>query len=220
MLESFTNLTSLEKLSFFVGCFGTFVSIAGVILSVLIYKKQARGQKQMDNFVSSALDQLKSYEQAGFDLLVSLRNNNLQLFTKQFDNEERGYWHFKLRFETWDLLGLSVELGGGADCYIYVKIVGSTDDFRSNSLDGGAYEYFLCDVVESNDLTQFSVGDRVACFYCNDDRYVSKYVGRIGVPKIKFKFTIVGLGSPRAGSGGDILARELNSSPRAKDFKI
>jgi len=196
------------------------LGIVGIFISLLIYHRQTKSQKQIDDFVKDALTQLKTYEQTAFNLLVSLRNENLRIFMKQFDEDKNGYWHFKWRFESWDVLGLSVKLTESSECYIRVRILGTTDDFRANTYENSAYEYFLCDVIDSNNNSEFSVGERVACFYFNDCKYISKSVGRIVEPETKLKFSIVGLGNIRSGSGGDVPAIECSFSSRVKDFKI
>lgn len=199
---------------------GLALGVVGIVLSLLIYHRQTKSQKKMDEFIKDALAQLKTYEQTAFNLLVSLRNENLRTLMKQFDEDKSGYWHFKWRFESWDVLGLRVELSESSECYIRISILGTTNDFRDNTYENGSYECFLCDVIDSNNQSEFSVGERVACFYFNDCKYISKSVGRIIEPEAKLKFSIVGLGSFRSGSGGDVPAIECSFSARAKDFKI
>ena len=198
---------------------GILIGVFGVVLAVIFYNSQKKSQEKMDKFVSDALAQLKGYEQTSFDLLVGLRNENLRLFMKHFDDDECGYWHFKWRFETWDSLGLTVYINEEDTFYLKIRISGTTDDFRKNPFDG-EHEYFLCEVSESSNESLFNVGDKISCFYSNRTKYISKYIGRVIEPEDKFKFTIGGLGNMRFGSGGDISASEVESAMRAKDFRI
>ncbi len=219
MLESFIGLKSIEKLSFILGCLGVLVSVAGVYISVLIFKKQAKTQKQMDDFVASALNQLKVYEQTGFDLLVALRNDNLRLFANQFDKEEKGYWHYKWRFETWDELGLIVHLSDTSECVVRVKILGTTEDFRKNTFDI-KYNYYICEVIESNNVEVFPIKLKVACFIYNGTSYISKTVSTIGEHEEKYKFIIAGLGPIQVEWGSESPASGVILQARAKDYKI
>ena len=203
--------------------FGTFLSVLSIVISVAvafyIYYKQKKSQDVMDKFVKDTLAQLKSYEQTSFDLLVGQKNDSLRLFMRHFDEDSGGYWHFKWRFETWDVLGLNVTLENGSDCYIKIRVLGTTDDFRNNTY-GGDHEYYISEVIETNKSDLFPKGTKVSCFFINESKYVSKYVGRIIEPEEKFKFTIGGLGHGRVGSGGDYSANEKSYAIRAKDYKI
>ena len=174
----------------------------------------------MDQFVTDSLAQLKSYEQTTFNLIVGIRNENFRIYMRHFDEDKNGYWHFKWRFETWNTLGLSVKLDDGKESFIHVKVLGTTEDFRDNSYDGASYEYYICEVSDSNNKALFPIGLKVACFYYNNSKYISVTVGNMTEPEDKYKFGIVGLGSVQVGFGNDVLASEKGYSPRAKDFKI
>ena len=90
------------------------VALGGVSIGVsvwvafFIYRKQKDSQTVMDKFVQDSLEMLRTYEQTSFDLLVGIRNNNFQLFARHFETDKSGYWHFKLRFESWNRLSIQV----------------------------------------------------------------------------------------------------------------
>lgn len=173
----------------------------------------------MDDFVAAALDQLKIYEQTGFDLLVALKNDNLRSFATEFEKDIKGYWHYKWRFETWDELSLAVQIAEGQDYYIRVKIIGTTEDFRKNTFDI-KYNYYICEVVESNNQVMFPLNLKVACFNYNGSSYLSKSVGIVSEPELKYKFFVAGLGPITVGWTSEVPAAEVILQPRAKDYKI
>lgn len=210
---------------------GFLLTVIGIILSVIsiavsvwvaffIYRKQKESQEVMDKFVQDSLGMLRTYEQTSFDLLVGIRNNNFQLFARHFENDKSGYWHFKLRFESWNRLSIQVQPKEGGNFFLDLEILGTSEDFRKNSMDGGAYEYFFCRVLDSQNSDRFKVGETVTCFYYNGSPYVSKYVGSFLEPEDKLKFIVGSLGGAQSGWQNDIGAGTVAYSPRAKDFKV
>ena len=202
------------------------VALGGVSIGVsvwvafFIYRKQKDSQTVMDKFVQDSLEMLRTYEQTSFDLLVGIRNNNFQLFARHFETDKSGYWHFKLRFESWNRLSIQVTPDDGESFFLRLEILGTSEDFRRNSMDGIAYEYFFCRVLDSMDNERFKVGEIVTCFYYNGSPYVSKYVGSFLEPEDKLKFIVGGLGDAQSGWQHDIEAGTVKYSPRAKDFKV
>jgi hypothetical protein len=118
------------------------LSLASIALSYWIYRRQKEESKKIETGVetikeaTAELKQVSEYLKQGvqdsFDVLVSLRNDNLRVFSQLTNNEtNKIFWKNMWRFETCEHVTL---LFKGISIPVSIKILYTTKDFRAEKL--------------------------------------------------------------------------------------
>lgn len=189
--------------------------ISSLAIGFIFYWLPKKSQEKLDKFMKDSLSRIDSHNKASFSLLVSVKNDNLRTSYQGADEGSKSYWHFKLRFETCDILGLNTKENNE---FVKVRILSTTNDFRSNKF-GMAYEHYVCEIVESKSA-QFPEGSQVACVYENGRKFLVHKIGKV-VPvdeKVEFDISTLGNGSFGSGDGDDI--DKVKTFSRMKDYYL
>ena len=190
--------------------------VSSLVVPGLIYYYQNKSQKKIDEYTSKSLNLIRKQSEISKDLLINIRNDELRTFMNLFSEEEKSYWHYKWRFETFDELGLTIQLEDDYLSNITVKVLGTTKKFNDRSI-GHNYEFYICKLIES-DQKVYKEGDFVSCFFFNDKKYISKNIDTSFIPEDRFTFSILSLGTPAVGISSEKPASEINFHPRLKDI--
>ena len=168
-----------------------------------MFHKQMDFQKKADRFIKKSTNKLASDTQNIFDLIVGLKQDFLRLFReimilefeskyseppkdkdkdkgneshKQYISGRLNYWDFKYRFETEDIVILTVkrrDKDKNKTFNLSLKVYGTTETLKK---DQQFPSYYLCDVIKSKSPEDFEVNDKVACYFSDNSICVSKKV--------------------------------------------
>ena len=199
------------------------LGILGIVISVgaafFVWYIQKVAQDKMDKFTKDALKLIQDRMNSSIDLIVGIRNSDLMHFWQFYEDKDEGrakYFHYKLRFETYDNLGLTLKDSNES---VDVKILGTTSNALNNNLEHNTYEYYICR-VKSSKSNLFSKDEKASCFFFNGKSYISKNVCDIIEPEDKYEFTISTLGNVQTSTVGETPAIEIDPYPRAKDHRL
>ena len=166
------------------------IAIFQIWIAFWMFRKQNIFQKKADQFIKESTSTLKNNTQKIFDLIVGLKQDFLRLFMevieaeynripedneyKQYMKEKMKYWRFKYRFETEDILILTVQSRDNSQTFnLHLKVYGTTETLKK---DHQGCLYYLCDVIKSGSQKDFNVNDKVACYFFEGSICVSKEI--------------------------------------------
>ncbi len=199
--------------------FDRIIGIGGFIFAVVIYFRQSKEQKIFEEFSKKTFDLIKDQGALNQHHLIKIRNDQLFMFYEHAE-VKAGYWHFKLRFETWDKLGIHINENGRTQ-YIDIEILGQVidhlEEFKSSYKQG-----YICKILElsGENILHAEIGQKVFCYTSGEKKRISKYYHPMVDPETYYEFSISLLGSITVGSGGDTPIEHLKVHPRIKDSVI
>lgn len=196
--------------------FDRVLALISLMMTIFIFIRQSKAQDEFEKFSRSTFDLLKKQGMLTQHHLISLRTNFLLLFYEQSQNKS-GYWHFKLRFEYWDEIGIYIKSDDGIQ-HIDLKILGQTLDHTIEAASTYRSGY-ICEVLDLNGPSNLNLseGEKVVCFTKGETKCVSKFYHPVIEPDDYKEFGISRLGSVVVGSQQDIPASELKVYERVKD---
>lgn len=196
--------------------FDRMLGILSFFITIVIYARQTKAQNEFELFSKETYALLKKQGMLTQHHLVSLRTDFLLLFHEQANNKF-GFWHFKLRFEYWNELGICIKTESKTQ-HIDIKILGQTIDHtkEASSTDRNAY---ICEIedISGEAITDFRVGEKVVCFVKGETKCISKFYHPVIEPDEYHEFSIYRLGSVVAGHKKDIAVADLPVFERVKD---
>ncbi len=236
MLNYFASL-SVGLINFFTvvgGGIGLFIGIYAIYYS---WKLSREGEvitkaiEQNTNSIIQQTDSIQRHTEAirkQTESIIShnkiLRLDNIRnLFEISRDTRSHEFWHFRWRFETYDKLKVVVESIGEAPILDY----GHCDlliEAHSNGYDHVGFENRQSDfyfvkitnvVARENRVFPFKNGEVVACFYHEEDWFLSKGVDVFTSQK-KYKCSMIGMGHNQF-NYGEITVDKAVKYTRIKD---
>jgi hypothetical protein len=151
----------------------SFLAVFSLFISIVIYLKQDTQTQKFEQFQKDALDSLRQGSQDAFDVLVAMRNDDLQRryqdtyritrFTnldpadKHDADRETLYRKYKWVFESFEHVTLTTD----TDLRFSVKVLGTTLDFRKEKLITTAenlYEqtHYICQVDDAGQTKPYA----------------------------------------------------------------
>ena len=151
----------------------SFLAVFSLFISIVIYLKQDTQTQKFEQFQKDALDNLRQGSQDAFDVLVAMRNDDLQRRYEDADriarftnlnpedkhDAERDalYQKYKWVFESFEHVTLTTD----TDLQFSVKVLGTTLDFRKEKLIATAenlYEqtHYICQVDDAGQTKPYA----------------------------------------------------------------
>ena len=156
---------------------------------------------------------MESFNNSIFQVYLSTHTKNLRMM-KKVEPENKEYWHFVLRFETCNHIGLVIS---GYSQEIRVKVKGVHPSPLVNTFSTSP-TYYICQVKNDHKDFDLKKDDLIVCFFFNTKKYFSKYIGFVIEPDVKHEFIFGSLSNPTVGSGGGRLAHKDDINQRFKDM--
>ena len=161
------------------------LSLASIVLACWLSYKQSKQSKKIEEGVetikeaTAELKQVSEYLKQGvqdcFDVLVSLRNNNLRVFSELGSNEtNKVFWKNMWRFETCEHVTLWFE---NISIPVSIKILYTTQDFRAEKLfkteDILDRVHYICQVddLSKDKITEKIRAENDQCPFISEDEF-------------------------------------------------
>jgi hypothetical protein len=204
---------------------GALVGIAISIYAILFSKKLSDESTIVAASIRANTDAIQKQTAAIHNHTRILRLDNLRNLCELSRGDERrhSYWHFRWRFETYDVLGGQIQTKDGEDVIFVghcdLRVEGFSNRPEQIGFEGRESEFYTAKIANieaaEGQTLPFQNGDVVACFDQNGELMISKGVDPWTMEP-KFIFMVVRLGPFQHGHGERTIGT-LPVFPRIKD---